>query len=376
VNRREFSSLMAGAAATALLRRAAIAQQSGRESPVSPAAAELYKRALVLDCNAAPAGANGELPLAQSALDMNRNCGVSVIKLSIGGINADLASTVEEIAYIQRIIEVHPSYFLQVRVAEDMERAKREAKLGIICSFESADMFEGKIERIEIFRNLGVRVMQLSYNRKSPFAAGVMEPQGGGLTPLGREAVSKMNALGVAVDLSHANPQTTSETIAASSNPVVMTHAGCAAVHPHPRNKTDEQMRALAAKGGVMGIYDLPYLSASPKQPTVDDYMQHMEHALKVMGEDHVGVGSDASIEPFDTSPKGMAEFNKSEMERQKSGLAAPEEDRPTYVVGLNTPRKVEVITDQLLKRGYTARSAEKIIGANFVRVFGEIWKT
>ena len=107
MNRREFSSLMAGAAATALLRRAAIAQQSGGESPVSPAASELYKRALVLDCNAAPAGANGELPIAQSALDINRNCGVSVIKLSIGGINADLASTVEEIAYIQRIIEVH-----------------------------------------------------------------------------------------------------------------------------------------------------------------------------------------------------------------------------------------------------------------------------
>jgi membrane dipeptidase len=376
VNRREFSSLMAGAAATALLRRAAIAQPSGGESPVSTAAAELYKRALVLDCNAAPAGANGELPLAQSALDINRDCGVSVIKLSIGGINADLASTVEEIAYIQRIIEVHPSYFLQVRVAEDMEKAKRDGKLGIICSFESADMFEGKVERIEIFRNLGVRVMQLSYNRKSPFAAGVMEPQGGGLTPLGREAVSKMNALGVAVDLSHANPQTTSDTIAASAKPVVMTHAGCAAVHPHPRNKTDEQMRALAAKGGVMGIYDLPYLTASPKQPTVDDYMQHMGHALKVMGEDHVGVGSDASIEPFDTSAKGMAEFNKSEMERQKAGLAAPEEDRPTYVVGLNIPRKIEVITDQLLKRGYTARSAEKIIGANFVRVFGEIWRT
>lgn len=376
MNRREFSSLMAGAAASALLHRAAMAQQSGDESAISPAAVALYKSALVLDCNGAPAGANGEMPLAQSALDMDRNCGVNVIKLSLGGINADLASTVEEIAYVQRMVEVHPSYFLQVRVAEDMEKAKREGKLGIIFSFESADMLEGKVERIELFRNLGVRVMQFSYNRKSPFAAGVMEPQGGGLTPLGREALSKMNALGVAVDLSHANPQTTSDTIAASSKPVVMTHAGCAAVHPHPRNKTDEQMRGLAAKGGVMGIYDLPYLTASPKQPTVDDYMAHMDHALKVMGEDHVGVGSDVSIEPFDTSPKGMAEFNKSEMERQKAGLAAPEEDRPTYVVGLNTPRRIEVITDRLLKRGYSARTAEKVIGSNFVRVFGEIWKT
>jgi membrane dipeptidase len=153
-----------------------------------------------------------------------------------------------------------------------------------------------------------------------------------------------------------------------------MTHAGCASVHPHPRNKTDEQLRALAAKGGVMGIYDLPYLSASPKQPTTDDYMAHMEHALRVMGEDHVGVGSDASIEPFDTSAKGMEEFNKSEMERQKAGLAAPEEDRPTYVQGLNNPRRIEVITNELLKRGYSERTAEKIIGENFVRVLREIW--
>jgi membrane dipeptidase len=307
---------------------------------------------------------------------MVRNCGVNVIKLSLGGINSDFAATVEEIALMLRVIEVHPSYFMQVRVAADMDRAKREGKLGIISSFESADMFDGKIDRIELFRNLGVRVMQLSYNRKSPFAAGVMEPNGGGLTPLGHDAVSKMNAVGVAVDVSHANAQTTADVIAASSKPVIMTHAGCVAVHPHPRNKTDDQLRALAAKGGVVGIYDLPYLAASPKQPTVDDYMAHMEHALKVAGEEHVGVGSDVGIEPFDTSPKGMAEFNKFEAERQKSGLAAPEEDRPTYVVGLNRPRRIEVIADQLLKRGYPASAAEKVIGGNFARVFGEIWTT
>lgn len=102
--------------------------------------------------------------------------------------------------------------------------------------------------------------------------------------------------------------------------------------------------------------------------------LAHMEHALKVMGEDHVGVGSDALLKAFDTSPKGMAQFNKSQEQRQKSGLTAPEEDRPTYAVGLNTPRRIEVITDQLLKRGYSERVAEKVIGANFVRVFGETW--
>lgn len=373
MNRREFSSLMASAIASTLLRPNSFAQQSGGAS-ISPEAADLYRRVLVLDANCAPPGITGDLPIAQSALDMARKSGVSVIKLTMGGINANLPDTVDEIAYFQRMIEVHEAYYLQVRVPADMERAKREGKMGIIFSFESADMLEGNLERIELFRGLGVRVMQLSYNRKSPFAAGVMEPSGGGLTALGKDAVAKMNALGVAVDLSHANPQTTADAIAASSKPVVMTHAGCAAIHAHPRNKTDDQLRALAAKGGVVGIYDLPYLAASPKQPTVDDYMAHMEHALKLVGEEHVGVGSDASIEPFDTSAKGMAEFNKSEEQRQKSGLAAPEEDRPTYVEGLNIPRRLEVITDQLLKRGYSTRTAEKVIGSNFARVFAEIW--
>jgi len=373
VNRREFSSLIASAAVGALLRSTAFAQEA---SSVSPAAADLYKRSLVLDCNSAPAGITGDLPVAQAALDLMRASGVNVIKLSLGGINSGFSDTVEEIAYFQRMIEVHPSYFLQVRVPSDIERAKSEGKLGIIFSFESVEMLEGRVDRIETFRDFGVRVMQLSYNRKSAFAAGVMEPTGGGLTELGRKAVSKMNEVGVAIDLSHANPQTTADAIAASTKPVLMTHGGCTAIHAHPRNKTDEQLRALAAKGGVLGIYDLPYLTESPKQPTVDDYMAHMEHALKLIGEEHVGIGSDAGIAPFDTSEKGMAEFKKNREERQKAGLAAPEEDRPTYVIGLNNPRKIEVITDQLLKRGYPARTAEKVIGANFARVFGEIWPT
>src|SRR4029453_685258 len=183
-----------------------------------------------------------------------------------------------------------------------------------------------------------------SYNRKSPFAAGVMEPKGGGLTPLGKEAVKKMNTVGITIDLSHANEMTTADVLATSSKPVIMSHAGCAAIHPHPRNKTDDQLRALADKGGVVGIYDLPYLAASPKQPTIDDYMAHLEHALKVMGEDHVGIGSDVGCPPFHTNPKGIAEFKKEAEERQKSGLAAPEEDRPLYVVGLNNPRRLEFL--------------------------------
>jgi membrane dipeptidase len=372
MNRREFSRLLAAGSAAAMMPMPYLLSEVPSQPAVSKQATELYQRVLVLDANSAPP--IGDFPLPKASLDLVRDSGVNVVKVSLGGINAGFEDTVEEIAYVQQMIELYPDSFLQVRVADDMERARREKKLGIIFSFESADMLAGKIDNLEIFRHLGARVMQLSYNRKSPFAAGVMEPDGGGLTALGRDAVKKMNTLGITIDLSHANAQTTSDTIALSAKPVVMTHAGCVAVHPHPRNKTDEQMRALAGKGGVMGIYDLPYLAASPKQPTVDDYMAHMEHALQVMGEDHVGVGSDVGIDPFDTSPAGMEQFRKSEEQRQKAGLAAPEEDRPTYVVGLNIPRRIELIADRLLKGGYPERAVEKVIGGNFARVLRETW--
>jgi membrane dipeptidase len=99
-------------------------------------------------------------------------------------------------------------------------------------------------------------------------------------------------------------------------------------------------------------------------------------HALTVCGEDHVGIGSDQSVQPFDTSPKGLAEFQRVEDKRHAAGVAAPEEDRPLYVVGLNIPNRCEVIADHLLQRGYPARVTEKVLGSNFVRAFGEIWKS
>jgi len=370
MNRRQFATALAGLAAGASLTRGA---RGAPAAAVSDAARSLYRRALILDCNSAPPGADS-LPLPQADLDLVRDSGVTVLKWSLGGINADFEATVAEIAQVQRLIEVHPDYFMQVRVAADLARAKRAGLLGIIASFESADMLGSSLERFAVFRDLGVRVMQLSYNRKSPFAAGVMEPEGGGLTPLGREAVHEMNRLGIAIDLSHANAATTSDVLELSSRAPIMTHTGAAAVHPHPRTKSDAQLRALAARGGVIGIFDLPFLVASPRQPGVEDYMRHLEHVLEVAGEDHVGIGSDVGLEPFDTSAAGMAEFRQELEARHSAGLSAPEEDRPTYVEGMNTPRRLEIIAEQLLRRGHSAAVTEKVLGGNFARVFGEIW--
>jgi membrane dipeptidase len=235
-------------------------------------------------------------------------------------------------------------------------------------------MLGSDLARIDLFRNLGVLVMQLTYNRTTPFGTGCLDGETPGLTALGRDAVKRMNAQGVAVDVSHANTQTTAEAIAASAKPVVISHAGCRIVNPHPRNKEDREMRALAERGGVMGIYMLPFLAPSPTQPTLDIYMKHMTHALDVCGEDHVGVGSDGPIDPFDDSPAGLAAVQKDIDARKAAGVSAPGEDRPPYIPDLNGPRKIERIAAALQARGYPARVAEKVIGANFRRVFHEIW--
>jgi membrane dipeptidase len=373
MKRRQFTTAVAIAGLSPIL-PARAAEPGGAAGAVSREAAELYRRALILDCNLDPPGFEDQLPISTTALDSAHTSGVNVIKWSLGGLDSGFADTVQEIASVYRMLDRHPAYFTQVRGPADLARAKREGRLGLILSFESVEMLEGRLDRIELFRDLGVLVMQLSYNRQSAFGAGVMEPRGTGLTPLGREAVRRMNALGIAIDLSHANEPTTSDALALSSKPPLITHCGCAAVHPHPRNKTDEQLRALADRGGVAGIYDLMYLAASPRQPTLDDYMEHLLHALNVVGEDHVGVGSDVSMDPFDVSPQNLAALKRYVEHRQQVGLAAPEEDRPPYVEGLNTPRRIEIIADQLLRRGQSERVAEKILGANFARVLTQIW--
>ena len=327
----------------------------------------------MVDCNLAP-DFGDSLPLSQTTLDTLKSSGVTVMKSTIGGYEDSLESTLQDLALYLQVIELHPDVFMQVRRAADFATAKQQNKLGIIFSFEGVGMLEGKIERIELFRHFGVRVMQLSYNNASPFGSGVLASPPSGLTELGHSAVDTMNLLGVAIDLSHANGATTRDAIAASTKPVLMTHAGCTAIHAHPRNKTDEQLRALADKGGVVGIYDLPYLTASPRQPDVNDYMDHMVHALTICGEDHVGIGSDQAVQPFDTSPQALEDFRQMEAKRQAAGVAAPEEDRPTYVIGLNRADRCEVIANSLLKRGYSARVTDKVLGGNFVRAFTEIW--
>ena len=338
------------------------------ETPHKSGGDALYRKAFVLDCNTL-ASIGG---FTEGDKQVLRDSGVSAVKSTLGGGDGDFESTVTDIAMAQGVMERYPEVFIKVTGIDELDRARREHKLAVIFSFEAASMLEGKLDRIDLFRGLGVRVMQLSYNHKSPFGCGCLDGDSDGVTDLGRQAIARMNALGIALDLSHANTRTTADGIALSTRPPLITHAGCRGVYAHPRNKEDRELKALADKGGVIGIYMLPFLTEDSRQPMLADYMQHMLHALKVCGEDHVGIGTDVPF--FTVSASDLEEMKKDEAERQAKGIAAPGENRPPYIPDLNTPRKLEKVADALLRQGYGSRAVDKVLGLNFRRAFKEIW--
>jgi membrane dipeptidase len=371
ITRREFAKSLTGAAALVTL--SPVMGWAVEPPKVSAEAAKLYREAFILDGNAL--ASIGGLRMRNNQDEITtaiRGSGVTAVKATLGGAVGDFAATVADIASADQLLEKRSDLFLQIRTAADFDRARTEKKLGVIYSFESANMLEDKIERIELFRGFGVRVMQLTYNRRTPFGVGCLDGETDGLTDLGRKAIAKMNELGVALDLSHSNTKTTADGIAASTKPPLITHAGCRAVYQHPRNKEDRELKALADKGGVVGIYMLPYIAASPKQPLRDDYLQHLEHALKVCGEDHVGIGTDVPF--FTVDDSDLADMKQNAEKRKADGIAAPGEDRPPYIPDLNTTRKMELVADALLSRGHKSAAVEKILGANFRRVLSEIW--
>ena len=303
-----------------------------------------------------------------------RASGLTAFKQSLGGSSENAQDTTEEIEETKAALSRNASLFLEVRDFADIDLAKQTDRVGMILSFESANMHEGRIESIDHFRSLGVRVMGLSYNIGSPFGTGILSKGPVGLSPLGRQAIERMNAIGVTVDLSHSDEPTSFQALTVSNRPLSITHAGCAAVHKHPRNKSDRLLRAVAENGGVVGIYELSFLGNYPNNPTVDIYMDHLIHALNVCGEEHVGIGSDTSLLSVDTSPKAIADWNKNQAFRKASGVMTPEEGPMPYVEGLNGPFRWKKIAAQLVQRRYKSRTVDAVLGRNFHRVFRETW--
>jgi membrane dipeptidase len=342
------------------------------ESPL----VRLPANTIVIDGNLVPP-LEDDKPLDAATKLAVKSSRLTALKATIGGSVGDFAQANAMIDGYDTGIRLNPDTYMKIESAADIYTAQQRSLVGIIYSFEGVEMLESNIDRIDHFRARGVRVMQLSYNQPSAFASGVLAPQPSkGLTALGREAVHRMNALGVSLDLSHCDEPSTLDALSAAAKPPLITHAGCAEVLAHPRNKSDRVLRALAAKGGVVGIYELSFLVPSPRQPTLDDYLKHVVHALNTCGEEHVGIGSDALLMPFDTSAESMAEWNKDIAARKASGVSAPGEGPPPFVIGLNRPDRYEVIADALAKRGYKQSTVDKILGRNFLRIYSQTWET
>lgn len=351
----------------------------------SPAAGALrlwpgYEGAIVIDALASPGAFNvpdaEEGGLGARSLEAARASGITSVNVTVGPVGEvpePFVETVSDIARWEREVERHPDLFVRVRHTDDIRRAKESGRVGLVLGFQDTVMLDADLERMDTFHALGVRIVQLTYNGRNRVGDGCLEPGNAGLSRLGRDLVARMNDLGVLVDLSHCGQRTTAEGIVASRLPTAITHSGCDAVFSHPRNKRDDELRALADGGGVVGIYLMPYLNASGP-PTADDVVQHVEHALDVCGQDHVGIGSDQSITPVPDGPEYRERLAATVARRREMGISAPREDTAPFVPELNHARRMEMIADRMAARGHTDRVIEKVLGANWLRLFSDVW--
>jgi membrane dipeptidase len=275
-----------------------------------------------------------------------------------------------EVAAYDAHIRAHRERLAQVLDTSDIRRVAGEGRLGLLYYTQNATPIQDDLTRIELLQRMGVRIVQLTYNTRNLLGDGHLERTDAGLSRFGIEAVERMNELGILVDVSHCGETTSLEGIRFSSRPVAITHAGCAAVYDHPRNKSDRVLRAMAEEGGVVGVFQLnPYLGPRERND-LDDYLDHIDHAVDVCGIDHVGIGSDREHQRISDTPEEVERL------RQEIARLGPEAEArfrwPFFLSELNHPRRMETVAEGLSRRGRPGREIDKILGDNFLRLFEE----
>lgn len=341
-----------------------------------------YARAVVIDALGGPGefgpGAPEHAPLSAQALADARASGITAVNVTVGEVGNGpdrFEKTVVAMADMERELDAHPDFLLKVVRARDLTIAKNTGRLGVIFGFQDTSMLEGDLHRLQVFHDLGLRICQPTYNRRNLMGDGCLESADGGLSSLGLEFIAELNRLHVLLDLSHAGPRAITQGIAAARAPMAITHTGCRALADLPRNTEDSALRALADKGGVAGIYFIPFLRASG-QPHADDVVRHLEHAVDICGEDHVGIGTDRPISAITANEAFRDFYRKRVEERRKAGIAAPGEsaDILPFIPEYNEPRRLKNLADDLAQRGWKTTGIEKILGGNFARLFAEVW--
>jgi membrane dipeptidase len=308
-------------------------------------------------------------PGAFTETDFRRfqSSGVSVINFGDGADN--FAEAQQLFAKWNSFIAEYPDWLMRINNAADLMKAKEQSKLGIIYGLQSSGQFE-TVDEVDRCFGYGQRISQLSFNFRSRVADGAFEPFDGGVSEFGGKVIERMNAIGMAVDLGHASDKTKLDAIARSKVPIILSHGNCRALIPSSlRASTDDAIRKLADKGGVMGITDIAFMVKGSEPVGIDDVIDHYDHVRDLVGIEHVGVGSDAGIESNDL---GAPAILKDMLAKADARYHVHGEHE--IVAGLGGTTRMYELTAGLVRRGYTDEQVRLVLGGNWARVLKDIW--
>jgi membrane dipeptidase len=303
--------------------------------------------------------------------------GIDALNITTCHFEADFPQACSEIARWHGIINRPNSPWLQIETAADLDRAKAEGRIGLIMGWQNTRPIADELDRLYFFRRLGLRVMQLTYNFRNAFGDGCLEREEAGLTILGRDAVRIMNEVGIAIDLSHVGQRTMLDVIEVSSQPVLVTHANARALADLERNKTDDIIKAVAQKGGLVGasIYGPMCWNQDPaRKPTIEDYVRHLEYIVNITGIEGVAFGTDLAT----GSNYQLMAFERSHWRRwdgiNRFNRVFGEQVPARYLADCNKHSDLPKVTEALIRRGWTEAQVRAYLGGNLRRVLDRIW--
>lgn len=327
---------------------------------------DLHRQSIVID-------ATCPVLKMRSVLEDYRRGGATAVAPTIG-LSQGALGALEDLGDWHRLIRNDRSLTL-IRRASDIDAAKRDGKLGIIFHFQGGDAIEKELNYIDAYKALGVGMIQLTYNVKNRIGDGCEERTDAGLSKFGLAVIKRMNEARIVVDVSHTGYRTTMEAIEASERPVVFSHAAVRAIHESLRNVSDEQIKAVAATGGLVGVAGCAFFVSPAKKASMDAFISHIQHIVDLVGPQHVGLGLDYwdGQHPFCTDEESIALYDSF----VRAGHWTPETyPRPPYYhpEGLESPEQLPNLTRALLDRGFSESDVRKIMGENWVRVLREVW--
>jgi membrane dipeptidase len=311
--------------------------------------------------------ANPELFTPEAKRYTDSGINVFHIAVGVGGPEA-YDQTLRFFSQWNGLIAGNDQVMMRIDSPADFERVKGSGKIGIMLGLQNSEQFRRPGD-VDFFWNLGQRVSQLTYNSRNMIGNGSTERRDEGLSDYGVTIVQRMNKVGMAVDISHSGDRTTLDAFEVSTRPVLITHSNCRALAPgHPRCKTDEAIKACGAKGGVMGITGVRMFVKTEEPTTIEDVLNHFDHVRKLIGPQHLGVGSDIDLDGYDDMPP---EINKQLRAGYKGSYGFREK---IDIEGLDHPKRMFDLTDGLIRRKYSDDEILGVLGGNFRRVLSEIW--